>query len=175
MYCIPSWSQPFVLYLQWRQLWQTFVESSAIHSSSWRKQQKIIINLSPWSDFYWLITWLHSQHIYAPSQRPLQPSIFSVSPKFDVIYHLLIWVVFLNNLVVIVDETRTVACLFLVLVLFSFLAHLLQLFWCKFQLEKHLSWGKMWFSLCMNCEKVTSSMFGPLPNILINFPLFSET
>ena len=67
---IPSWSQPFALYLQWRQLWQTFAESSAIHFSFWKekKQQKIIINLSTWSD------WLKYLIAFSAYIRPLSTS-----------------------------------------------------------------------------------------------------
>ena len=137
---IPSWSLQSALCLQWHQLWPTFVESSAIHSSFWNIRKSMhLSSSSPSVRFSYLEvrTWLHFPHKYAPFRHPPQPSIFSVSPEFKVMDQLPISELFLLLF------TKNNACLFLVLILFSFLTHFFQLFWCKFQLEKHLSRGEV--------------------------------
>ena len=95
---IPSWSLQSALCLQWHQLWPTFVESSAIHSSFWNIRKSMhLSSSSPSVRFSYLEvrTWLHFPHKYAPFRHPPQPSIFSVSPEFEVMDHLPISELFL--------------------------------------------------------------------------------
>ena len=109
--------------------------------------------------------------------RPL-----STSPSLKHFFNLAwVWIVWCNNRSCF-PQLKIFFCfyLFFVLIFFCFLAHLFQLFWCEFQLKQHLggihtSKKRMYGGIGMsrNIEKITSSMFGPLPNIFssLNWPI----